>query len=345
MELFEKIMELSPAELTIQEQARVEDNLPELKWDIYFPQQNVNSTDLKDITETDYRPVADRREWNAPGRNIPLKMGKIRDIQMTPIESYFKFDEKYMTKLFEQNGMNEATVLRAIRGNLPDRVEGLVDADYRRIELEAFRGWANGEITVYNPQTNQSYTVDLDIDANRYVTAAPAWTNSNAYEKLLAELYEAQNYIGNISEIVMRRTTAIAVQKSSPTIGANSVRMTLGQVQEQLTQEMGNQVTITIEERTLDVFDGAGTSTVTEKIWPSGKVGFVPANGIVGSTYFAPQVRAQSLAQVAGDRIDIRGVAVYYLMENDGKELKVQAQVNALPVPAEQSTYVVDAGI
>jgi len=345
MELFEKIMELSPAELTIQEQARVEDNLPELKWDLYFPSQNVNSTDLKEITETDYRPVADRREWNAPGRNIPLRMGKLRDISMTPIESYFKFDEKYMTKLFERNGMNEEMVLRAIKGNLPDRVSGLVDADYRRIELEAFRGWANGEITVRNPQTNQEYTVSLDVDANRYVTYGTPWDNTNAYEKLLDELYNAQNYIGNISELVMRRSTAIAVQKSAPTIGVNTVRMTLGQVQEQLTQEMGNEITITIEERTLDVFNGAGTATTSQKIWPSGKIGFVPANGVVGSTFKAPQIRAQSLAQIAGDRVDIRGVAVYYLSENDGKELKVQAQINALPVPAEQSTYVVDAGV
>jgi hypothetical protein len=59
-----------------------------------------------------------------------------------------------------------------------------------------------------------------------------------------------------------------------------------------------------------------------------------------------PTLRAMEIAGVAPDaRIDVNGMVAYRLVKNDGKELEVQVQANAVPRPNEQNISVINAGV
>lgn len=345
--IFSVFNSLQAAIITVRQQARTRENLPDLMALTLFPRNNVNSTKLSEITEVDYRFVADRRPWDAKGRNIPLKAPDLKDVTIEPIEAFFRIDEREMNDLYNSLNANQQLIQDAIRSRIPQRTSTIVDAVYRRLEVDAYAAWANGEIVVMNPETGDSYTVSLQMDANRYVTPA-AWTGGeagNAYANFLEQCYEAQDAIGSVRGAVMRHTTALAIQQSAPKIGGNSVRMTRKEVADRISQELGVEFTIMVEERTQEVFDDGGTATTKTKLWPTGKIGFMPSTGVIGNTYAAPVYRAQDLAQIAGDKLDIRGVSVFFDEKNNGKSLVVEAQANWLPMPNEQNVYVVDAGI
>src|SRR5688572_17462473 len=70
-----------------------------LKYTTFFPIQNVDTTEIEDIIIGTYRPTASRREWNGPGRLIPVKTPDIRNVNIIPVESYFTVGEQEMQKL------------------------------------------------------------------------------------------------------------------------------------------------------------------------------------------------------------------------------------------------------
>lgn len=336
--------ELSSWELTVSEQARTAENNPELRWENHFVRTPVGSTRLSDVEVTETREISDRREWNADGRFIPAKTPKIKDISMVPMESYFVLGEEEMQRLFERNGMNSELVLRAAKALIPQRVNGLVDTIFRGLEFEAFQSWATGQIVAQNPQTGKTMVASQQIAADRYVTAGTAWSDSNAFDELMKYVYLAQEKIGEIEGVYLRLAELLKIQKSAPRLTTTEVRMSTKQISERISEEIGSDFYIQVDERTVDRFTGAGANTVKTKIWSQGKVAFIPSGGQVGRMLQAPQARAQNLPEVAAEFVDINGIMVYYESLKNGKALKVEAQANWLPILNEQNVYVVDAG-
>src|SRR5688572_10279466 len=87
--------------LTVQAQRLPPDDPDELWWDEFFETDDVPSVDLTTLMTIDYRPTADRRAWNAPGRRIPPKLPDLSRVSLVPIEANFAIDEYELTKLGE----------------------------------------------------------------------------------------------------------------------------------------------------------------------------------------------------------------------------------------------------
>ena len=349
MHWIEKVRELSPAALTVMAQALDPTDRDLLLWQIFFPRQNVGSTRLSQITNLDFRPVADNREWDGKGRQIPLRTPATRELKMVPTEAYFKIGEEELQELNNQSAGNREVITSLIKASVPDRVQTLVTADYRRLEVNAFSAWATGKATTSSPK-GTLHEVSFGFDAGRYQTAATAWDDGglNAYDEFLAWCEDAISSTGGIRGAVMRIATLKAIQENAPNAQSlnGDVRPTRRQLQERLSDELGSPFTIVTEERTVDLFTGVGEATVRQKLWPVGKVAAVPSGGTVGATYFAPVARAQEIAtEIPEAGIDVNGATVYYDFENGGRTLVVEAQLNVMPVPFEANTFVIDAGV
>lgn len=341
------VRELSPAALTVRAQALSPNDQDRLLWDAFFPRRDVDSVDLKDITTLDYRPTADRREWNADGRYVPMLTPAQRELTMVPIESYDKIEEQEMQKLMERSLGNAEIIKQIIGASLPARTDRLVQADYRRLELDAFAAWANGAIVQRNPQTGATYTASFGFDANRYQTAATAWNDGgvNAYNEFLAWVQDAIETVGPVAGVIMRLATLKEIQADAPQ-GVMQLPLTRAQLFDRVQQDLGQAFRFYIMEHTVGEFQTAGSAVTQRKVWPAQKVAIVPAGEQVGFTAFAPVVRAMQLAAAVPEAgIDIRGVTVYHNAAAQAKELTIAAQLNAMPVPDEQKMFVIDAGV
>ena len=339
------IEELSPGPLTVVAQTISPNNQGELRWDIHFPRQNVDSVDLKEVTTIDFRPASDRREWNSPGRLIPDITPDFRDLSIVPVEAYFKWSEYEIQKLRERRDANANTVAQIVGHSVPDKVAQLVESNYRRIEIEAFNAWANGEIIARNPQTGTTFTTSFGFDVARIQTAGTAWDDPgvNAYDELIAWLEDGIDAMGPIGGIVLRLATLRAIQADAPDL-IGGVAMTRAQVADRVSQDLGFPFVFEVFEDTVDVFNDGGTATTATNVWPAGHVAAFPPNRIVGRTAFAPVVRAMDLAAAfPGEGIDIRGMTAYYDEAETGKEAKVEVQCNPFPIPNEQKLWVIDS--
>jgi hypothetical protein len=345
--------DLSPAALTVRAQALQADDNGRLVWDQFFPRRDVDSVDVDDITVIDDRPTADRREWNARGRLIPIRTPEQRRLSIVPIEAYDKIEEKEMQKLAETAAMSGAdprTVYRNIIGvRIPDRVDRLAMADYRRLEVDTMQAWSAGTVTQRSPQdASKTYTMSYNFAAGRYETAATAWNDGsvNAYEEFVAWYQDAIDDAGPGAGAVMRRATRDAIVADAPTgIGGESLE--IPQVEARIRQRLGTDFRFFLMENTVDIFTDGGVTRVRTKIWPVGRVAFVPAGISVGNTLFAPVKRAMDLVGQVGKPagIDIRGVTIYYEEANLGRELTIEAQLNAAPAPNENLIRVINAGV
>ena len=342
---------LTPAALTVRAQTISPNDQGRLRWDIFFPRRNVDSTRLDEITSLDIRPAADRREWNQRGRLVPIETPPTRALQMVPIEAYFKIDELEMQKLAERTlSASQDTFRQIIGASIPERSDLIVSADYRRLELDAMNAWATGTIVTKDPQSGRTQTADFGFDAARVATAGTAWNDAgvNAYDEFLAWLEDAIDAVGPVAGVVMRLATFQEIQTDAPNWFSpdSTLRMTRAQVAERVSQEIGGPFRFEIVEDTVEVFDDGGLARTATKVWPAQMVAAIPSGNMVGNTAFAPVRRAMELAsQVPGAGIDIRGVTVYHEGSNAGRELTVEAQLNALPIPDEQKVFVIDAGV
>lgn len=343
--------ELSSAALTVRAQTISPNDQDRLLWDAFFPRRNVDSTKLSEISTLDFRPVADRREWNQRGRAVPLKTPPRRDLEMVPVESYFTIDEEELQKLAERSLSTNAEIFRRIIGaRIPDRTDELVRADYRRLEIDCMTAWALGQIVAKNPQDGTTQTVSFGFDAGRYQTAGTAWSDGgvNAYDEFLAWAEDGVDSIGPIRGVTMRLATFKAIQADAPNQipGTTGITPTRAQVEQRVSDDLGVPFRFFIVENSLDVFNDGGTAYTRTKVWPAQRVALVPAGNAVGYAAFAPVYRAMELArQVPGAGIDIRGVTVYHDAANAGRELTVEAQLNAMPVPDEQKMWLINAGV
>jgi hypothetical protein len=343
----QSIDEVSPAALTVLAQAISPNDNGRLKWDMFFPRRDVDSIDLDDVTTIDYRPASDRREWNQRGRLIPVKVPNTRRVSIVPIEGNFLWGERELQKLNERALGNEAIIAQIMQATVPGRIEAIAAANYRRLELDAFEAWALGTVTQRNPQNAaETYQASFAFDAGRYQTAGTAWNDAslNAYDELQSWLNDAITTVGPIKGIVCRRNFVTEVLSDAPDL-AGGARMTRVQLEQRIQDDLGSNFTFYEMEDTVAVFDDGGSATTSTKVWAAEKIAVVPADTVVGYSAFAPVVRAMDIARALPQaKVDTNGQAAFYEEHNNGRELTVEVQVNAMPVPSEQKMFVMDVG-
>lgn len=343
----QEIEELSPAALTVRAQAVSPNDDGRLKWDMFFPRQNVDSVDLDDVTTLDYRPASDRREWNQRGRLIPIKAPNTRKVSIVPIEGNYLWGEYELQKLNERSMGNGALIAQIMQSTVPGRVDAISMANYRRLELDAFEAWALGTVTQRNPQNaSETFQASFGFDANRYQTAGTAWNDSgqNAYNNLLAWIDDAINAVGSIQGVIARRNFILEVLADAPDL-AGGAKMTWTQLEDRIQQDRGTLFQFYPMDDTVEVFTDGGTASTSTKVWAAEKIAAVPAGARVGYSAFAPVVRAMDIAnQLPQAKIDTNGQTAFYEEHNGGRELTLEVQVNAMPVPDEQKMYVMDVG-
>lgn len=353
------VEDFSPAALTVRAQQLDPTLQNRLLWDQFFPRRDVDSTELDEILteETEVQYVSERREWNTRGRPIPGASPKRTQLEFIPIETYFQIMEKEINDLLTRFRGNQQLMLDQIGPSIPRKTDRIAAANFRRIEKDAFDGWANGIVTRRNPQMGHlSQTFDFNFDAARYPTAATAWDDPsvNAYNEFLTAVRAADLKIGRCGGALMRQATWDVIQAAATSaIGFSTafplVVMTPDQIRQRLNADLGRQFTIVIFEDTLTVFNDGGLTNLTEvNRWPAEKIGFIPAanGGAIGFTAFAPVARAWDLTtQVPDAGIDLRGNTVFHEVRNGGRELIVECQMNAFPVPFEDRMFVMDVGV
>jgi hypothetical protein len=338
--------ELTPAALTVLAQTLSPNDNGQLLWDIFFPREDVDSVDVSDMFTLDDRPAADRREWNARGRLIPVVTPEMRKMSMVPIEGYDTIGEKEIQKLMEGSFGNQQILMDQIGVRLPARAERIAMADYRRLELDAFKAWATGTIVQRNPQKGNTYTASFGFDSARYTTASPTWVAAaNAYDAFVAFLEDGIEAVGPIIGAVMRLATFREILADAPDLPMG-VKMSRAQLADRLQQDLGSPFQFFILENTVGEFTDGGTATTAVKIWQAEQVAVVPQGQMVGRTAFAPVARAMELSrQVPGAGIDIRGVTIFHEGANAGRQLTIEGQLNAMPLPQEGKLFVTDAGV
>jgi hypothetical protein len=337
--------QLSDAALTVLAQAVDPTDQDQLIWDLFFPRENVDDFEINTISDVNWRPVADRREWNTRGRYIPIITPPTARVTGVPIESYFKIDEEELNKLLNRFRRNQQLFREEIGATVPRRTRMLTEANYRRIEVDAMTSWALGQITVKDPQSGATTTVGFQFDVSRYQVVSTAWTDPtvNAYDELLSWLEDAIAALGGPPEGIMLRLAQYKEIQADAPRGSDDIMLTRRQLLEQLEDDTGEAFEFLINERTVDIFTDGGTTTTAVKVWPTGVIAAIPPGQRVGRTAFAPVVRAGDAAEAAEDAgIDTNGMAAFTEVSNGGRELTVECQVNALTVPDETKVYVID---
>lgn len=342
------VEEVSPAYLTVLAQTVSPNDNDTLLWDQFMPRQDVNSHELKNITPADFRPAADRRSWGARGRRIPLVTPKKRDLEIEPIESNFRIDEKEMNKLIERYDGNQQLIQNSIKATIPQRVLELAQANYRRVELDTMQSWYAGIVTVRNPETNDTYDAQFNFAEERMAMAGTAW-NANgvrAYKEFIAWMNDAQDMVGPLAGAALRLRVRQAILDDAPLL-AGGVSMSLANLEDRIQQDLGSPFRFYLMEQTVDVFTDGGVATTRVKKWAdASKIAAVPADKQVGTVAFAPVARAVMLnAAVPQAKIDVRGCSVFPEAQNNGRELDTECQLDAFPVPNENRIAVMDTGI
>jgi hypothetical protein len=338
---------LSEPALTVRAQTVSPNDDGRLIWDTIYDRDDVDSVDLRDVTTLDYRPATDRREWNAIGRHVPLQTPSRRNVSIVPIEGYARIDEKEMQELVSRAMGNEAIFQDLISARLPDRVEMIALANYRRLELDCFQAWLTGTVTQRNPQdSSKTYAASFGFPSDRLETAGTPWSDVgvNAWNEFVAWLLNAQDAVGDLSGAMMRRATynAIIADAPHPTTGPRLSRRALETLIE---DELGTDFNFFINERTVGEFTDGGIVTAPVKVFTAQRVAAIPADGRIGRAAFAPVARAGDLAPVEDAGIDIRGNRVFHEASNNGKSLQSDVQLNAMPIPDEQRLKVINAGV
>lgn len=346
--------EFSSPALTVRAQALPLDNSGELVWDAFFGTRDSNTRVVKDIIKKQgIRYTADRREYNVRGRLIPLDTVGSELMTITPIESYFKIEEEEIIEYREIADGNEARFLSLIGASIPDRIDSLVMANNRRIELDVFRAWSTGIITTRNPQLGHiSQTFSYGIDASRYMTAGTAWDATTAYANFMAWIATVEKLpgFGRMAGAVMRRATFDLIQAAaSSTISTGLVpimQLTPDQLRARVRAELGRDFQFIILENTLEEFqDGGTTNRLEVELVPDHTILAVPQTGTPGTVVFAPTFRGYEVANVAPEaKINRNRHTVYVETAGNGREVTFECQITAMPFLVEEKIAVIDHG-
>ncbi len=330
---------LSPANLTIREQARLAENPNDLRWRAIFPKVAAESVKLSEISAVETRFAGGRREWNAQGREIPELLGPARDAEMVPINPTHHFDERRLQHLRERSGGVAELYNRGIIKGVDEWATTLADAADRQIEVEAFEAWFQNQITVMDPKTGVTTTVGAGISASRYVAASATFAASaNAYTDFMGYLADAQATLGSVGAVRLRRARLTEVLADAPAAAGDT--MSLAGLRDRINAEGFGAIPLIVDERTYFAFTDGGSAYTNAYYVPADRMAIQPAGGTVGATYFAPVTRAYDF--MAPERVStIQDFTVFYSDKNNGKTLMEEAQANALSLPTEQNVYVV----
>jgi hypothetical protein len=188
----------------------------------------------------------------------------------------------------------------------------------------------------------------LGIAAERYKTGGvtagyAAWTNVNAYGELIKFLTDTIDLVGGYDGVVLRQSSYNLIQESAPRPAAfPNYPITRAQLENQIQQDTGQAFRFMVREDSLDVYNDGGLDVTRTKVWPAKTVAAIPPGSRVGDTHFAPVVRSYEFANAGAAEIDVRGIAVFRDVGNGGRQLTVEAQINALPLPVEQNVHVLN---
>lgn len=336
------VEELSPPSLTVVAQTISPNDSGRLRWSTFFPRQDVDSVDLKEITTIDFRPTSDRREWNSRGRLIPDITPPLRELSIIPVEGYYKWGEYEMQKMGERANANSEVIDEIIGRSIPGKVAQITEANYRRIEVDAFTAWATGTNVAMNPQTGSTHTISYGFPSDRLTTAGTAWDDPgvNAYDLLISFLEDANEKIGPVVGVVLRTALHRAIHADAPN-GPQGTIIPRGRVAEQVQDDLGIPFNFFLFDDTLEVFVDGGVTTTPANVWPAGYIAAVPSGGVVGRTAFAPVKRAMDMVRsLPNAGIDQRGQTVFYEESVMGRDLTVEVQVNPFTIPNEQKLRV-----
>lgn len=342
---------LTPAALTVQAQTVDPTDSGQLLWNVVMPRRNVDQMRLQSLTSRNVRIVSDRREWNMRGRYIPLFTPRTREMEWIPIEAYFRLEEEEINRVMLEVRGNQQLFRQVIGVTIPARTDELVQANYRRLELDCFSSWTLGRIDTMNPQTGATNSAVYGFDTGRYQNAAVAWNDPsvNAYQEFLAWWADARVAVGPLAGAMMRSATRRAIQMDAPNPmpGAQTgLTTTIVQVEQRIQDETGAPFRFILNENTVEPFTGPGVARQQVHVWPDHVVAAVPQNGRIGTTAFAPVIRAYDLtSQVPNAGIDIRGQTIYHEVANGGREIIIEGQFNPMPDPDETKIFVMNAGV
>src|SRR4051812_28455585 len=115
--------QLTAAALTVRAQTIPLDDQGNLLWPNFAPRVDVDSFEFRNISTVNFRPTADRREFGARGRLIPVRTPGTREFSWVPIESYFHIGEQEINALLTQFRGNTELFRNEIRVKLPARTD------------------------------------------------------------------------------------------------------------------------------------------------------------------------------------------------------------------------------
>jgi hypothetical protein len=125
-----------------------------------------------------------------------------------------------------------------------------------------------------------------------------------------------------------------------------NIQPTRADVERRVQDQIGMPFRFFVNESSLDIYGDGGLNPTRTKVWAAQKVAVIPAGGQVGFNAFAPVARAYEISNATPEaKIDIRGQVAYTESGNGGRDLTVECQVNAMPIPDENRICVIDAGV
>lgn len=341
----EKVKRLTAAALTVRVQMLDPTDNGTLKWSTLMPRVDVDTHDVTDLILKDYRPVGSRREWDAHGRRIPILTPDTRKITIIPIETEDLIHEQELVALRDRFNNNQQLIVDQLKVTIPQRGDTLAMAAWRTLEKDVMDVWLKGYLDQFDPQSKKFFRTSFGIDSARQTVAVSPWT-TNPYAKFIAWLKAAKMYVkGGIIGVMSSGTVIQAIFDDAPVL-SNGQRMGYEEFYKDIRNRTGLNIVFVENNETGDFFVDGGTRTERKRYFDESYIAIIPAGGAVGKTPFAPVSRAQDLsAQVPDAKIDVRGVAVFHFGENDDKALKMQAQIDALPIPTDEKVYATDTGI
>lgn len=336
---------LSAAALTVRAQTLPPDDNGELLYPLFFEKAAVNSMDAQEIVTLDTRPVASRREWNAPERRLNLELPETRDLEFVPIGADHLIGEKEIDALQNRVDGNEQAFRSIIGADIPSRAEMLATACHRQMELDCFEVWTKGTLTQVDPQTGNTYAVSYNIESGRIQTAGTAWSAAaNAYNEFIAWLKDAYRACGSLEGVLAKSDVYDTILADAPQVNGLALRGA------DLVQRIKDDARIPNFEffehnGSVDLHANGGTKKVRTDVFPDRRLVAIPRGGRVGKACFAPVARAREIArQIPEAKINIRDVTIFYFGENDDKALKIVAQMNAYPLINDGKVFSINIG-
>lgn len=341
----EQVNKLTAAALTKRVQMLDPTDNGALRWSTLFPRMDVNSHEVTDLITKDFRPVGSRREWDANGRRAKIVAPDTRKINIIPIETDDYLHEKEIVDLKDQFRNNQQMMIDELKVRIPDRADTLAMMCWRTLEKDAMDAWLKGYIDQEDPQSGKTYRTSFGIDADRQSVAGSAWT-SGAYAKFIAWLKAGKAQVkGGIIGVMTSSLVTQTIFDDAPVL-ASGQRMGYEEFYKDIRNRTGLNIAFVENDEQGDFFIDGGTKTEKRRFFDESYIALIPAGGAVGKAPFAPVSRAQDISSLVPDsKIDVRGVSVFHYPKNNGKNLLMQAQLDALPIPTDEKIWTTDTGI